>query len=246
MGITPAFTSALPLLSYSAATASQPPLRCLRLCRQTPRPKNGPVSIVAKKRGLPDVDVVEKELLDALKSLSAAKSGVPEYVLSRGALECSTLAPLISKLERAAAGFDAANRLRTRLPGTWRLAATDAPAVAANGGSVTGFASFPGTSCSAVDVILQPDGTAATVEALKLFAFFKTQCSLNGSWSVAVDGSDVVLQVTYEAANMFGLFNLKAKSKSALLTTFCGNSIRIGRSRSNDFYVFTRLYQPQP
>lgn len=241
MAITPAFTGPLPLLSNSTSATLHSPLRCPRPCYQVRRSRSGAVSIVGKKRGLPDVDVVEKELLGTLKSLSTTKSGVPGYVLSRGGSECSILAPLISKLERAAAGFDTANRLRTRLPGTWRLTATDAPAVAANGGSVTGFASFPGASCSAVDVVLQSSGTAATVEALKLFSFLKTQCTLNGSWSISVDGSDTILQVTYEAANMFGLFNLKAKSKSALLTTFCGNSIRIGRSRSNDFYVFTRL-----
>lgn len=241
----PAFISPVPLVSHPETTC-QSLVRRPRRCCHVRRPKGGVLSVVAKKRGLPDVNVVERDLLDALESLNTGnKSRLPGYVLSPGDSACSDLTPLISKLERAAAGFDTGNRLRSRLPGTWRLAATDASAVAANGGSVTGFASFPGASCSAVDVVLRSDGAAATVEALKIFSFFKTQCTLNGSWSVAVDGSDAVLQVTYEDANLFGFLNLKAKSKSALLTTFCGNNIRIGRSRSNHFYVFTRLIQQE-
>lgn len=208
-------------------------------------------SMNAKKRGSSDFITAEQELMSALEALNvdpskSATRDVPSFVVLSENQEHSKIATLVAKLERIAAGFDTANRIRTRLTGIWRLSATDAPAVAANRGSITGFARFPGTSCFAVDVVLRPDGAAATVEALKVFPNRKTQCTLDGSWSVLVDGSDVVLQVTYEEARLFGFVSLKAKSKATVLTTFCGSSIRIGRTRSGHFYVYTRLSDTSP
>lgn len=168
----------------------------------------------------------------------ASSSGGPSHVISRSDVAYQDISARVAALEQTA-GFGPSRDIRRFMPGTWRLAATDSDAVARNAGSLTGVSKLPGTRCTRVEVVLQPEGTAQTVESITTGVFLRTVNSLVGKWSLT-GNPPIILEVTYAQARLFNRINLRADSKAVLRTTYCSQTVRIGRSRSGDFYVFIR------
>lgn len=133
-----------------------------------------------------------------------------------------------------------AGRLKTLLPGKWTLVLTDSVAVEKNAGSITGLGSLPGARCKRVDVVLDSDGKARTVEAIKVFGgLMDGENALIGKWRLS-GKSGRTLEVTYASALLMGKATVRADSKAVLETTYCSNRLRIGRSKGGEFYLFLR------
>lgn len=184
---------------------------------------------------------VEEALVSAIKtheSKITSSTGGPPHVVSRTGATYEDIAARVGTLEQTA-GFGPSRNLRRVLSGTWRLVATDSTAVARNAGSLTGVSKLPGTRCTQVQVILQPEGAAQTVESITTGVFLRTVNSLIGKWSLT-GNPPIFLEVTYAQVRLFNRINLRADSKAVLRTTYCSQTVRIGRSRSGDFYVFIR------
>ncbi|CAN8067218.1 unnamed protein product [Agarophyton chilense] len=146
---------------------------------------------------------------------------------------------LVSELEKTVGGFSVNNyKLKSLLPGKWRLILTNSKAVEKNAGSITGLGSLPGARCISVAVILNKDGSARTVEEIKVFGgLMNGENSLEGKWRITGKG---MLEVTYARAVLLGRTKLRADSKAVLRTSYCSRKIRLGRSASDEFYVFVR------
>ncbi|KAI0565320.1 hypothetical protein FGB62_19g258 [Gracilaria domingensis] len=146
---------------------------------------------------------------------------------------------LVSDLEKTSGGFRVNNnKLKGLLPGKWRLVLTNSKAVEKNAGSITGLGSLPGAKCTRVDVILNKDGTARTVEGIEVFGgLIKGENSLEGKWRITGNG---VLEVTYARAVLLGKTKIRADSKAVLRTSYCSANVRLARSASGEFYVFVQ------
>lgn len=149
------------------------------------------------------------------------------------------------ELEKTSKGFGASAsagaRLRQRLVGRWLLLYTDSQAVVKNGGSITGLGSLPGARCKRVEVHLEGNGKARTIESVTAFGLVDGENALIGKWTLG-GKAGCTLEVTYAEALLLGKATLRANSKAVLETTYVGDSIRVGRaSGSGDFFVFQRL-----
>ena len=114
---------------------------------------------------------------------------------------------------------------------------TDSEAVVKNAGSITGLGNLPFAQCLCVNVVLEKDGRAKTVEKVKVMGgVSEGENVLTGKWTVDRD----VLNVTYANAVLMGRMTLRADSKAVLKTTYCSDSIRVGRSQSGDVYAFIK------
>lgn len=117
---------------------------------------------------------------------------------------------------------------------------TDSDAVEKNGGSITGLGNLPGARCTWVEVVLEADGKARTVEGIEVFGgVMQGKNELVGRWQVGGKGGRV-LEVTYASAILMGKTKVRADSKAVLETTYCGDRLRVGRSGHGDVYVFVR------
>lgn len=179
----------------------------------------------------------EQNILSAINDYRNTVSS-PKHVIQATHACYSALRELLSDLENTT-GFSISKQLRRNIPGNWRLIITDANAVIRNAGSITGLSNLPLCSCETVDVCLERNGQARTIESLKLFGATSSSNSLVGKWQV-VGPRDDILEVTYADANLFGKFSLRANSKAVLRTTYCSQGLRVGRSRSGNFYIFAK------
>lgn len=146
---------------------------------------------------------------------------------------------LASQLESSRAGFGG-QRLEKLLPGRWRLLLTNSPPVIKNAGSITGLGALPGAKCSKVEVVLERGGRASTEEAVSVLGLMNGVNALTGKWRLGGKGNSV-LEVTYAEASLMGKSKFRADSKAVLETTYCGDQIRIGRSKTGDVFVFQRV-----
>jgi len=138
-------------------------------------------------------------------------------------------------------GFGVSGKvLQKRICGKWVLLYTDSEAVVKNGGSITGLGSLPGADCSRVEVILEASGKAKTIETVSVFGLINGDNTLTGRWKLS-GKNGITLEVTYAEAILLGRTKLRADSKAVLNTTYCGESIRVGRSPSGDIFVFERV-----
>lgn len=195
-------------------------------------------------RSLPSAKAKDSSDLEdrLLSSISTLREGLPDASLhkyrAKRPEEFADAVAAATELERSGQGFGATvKRLSNLLQGTWRLILTDSKAVEKNAGSITGLGNLPGARCTNVEVRLERDGKASTVERVKVFGgLLDGENALEGKWRV--DGS--TLEVTYAKAILMGKATVRADSKAVLRTTFCSRRTRIGRSASGELYVFQK------
>lgn len=181
----------------------------------------------------------EKDLLSAIDVYAVEPtSAKPSHILRTEHVHYKTLCDKVSALERSA-GFSLPKQAQKHMTGTWRLALTDSAAVDRNNGSITGLSKLPGATCSSVAVTLDQNGSARTVETVRWLAVTTARNCLTGKWRFNGRGNDL-LEVTYAEAVLFGRFSFRADSKAVVRTTYCSRGVRVGRSRSGEFYVFVR------
>lgn len=185
---------------------------------------------------------LEESLLASVRELKEVTKGKGIHLYRKSQSEKFTsAAEAVSKLEQSVPGFGAsAGRLKSLMPGTWTLIMTDAAAVEKNAGSITGLGSLPGARCKSVNVELGLDGKARTVEAIKVFGgLMDGENTLIGKWRLTGKSSRT-LEVTYASALLMGKTSIRADSKAVLETTYCSSKLRVGRSKSGEFYLFVR------
>lgn len=185
---------------------------------------------------------VEESLMSLVRKLQEnSKSRALHRYRQEQPENFTTASDAVAILEQSVQGFGAnASRLKSRLPGTWTLVLTDARAVEANAGSITGLGSLPGARCVKVEVELSPNGKARTVETMKVFGgLLDGQNALIGNWRI-VGKAGRTLEVTYASALLMGKATVRADSKAVLQTTYCSDRIRVGRSKGGEFYLFLR------
>lgn len=222
---------------------------CVRTRRRLSPVSRRPSSAIVGCRGMPvcrasDAETAERALRSRIEAHASSLGGpssasAAPHVVERDTSAHAEISECVLAVEQKAGFGGPPRNMRRILPGAWRLVATDSAAVARNAGSLTGLSKLPGTRCTRVDVVLQQDGTARTVESVTALAVWRTSNSLIGKWSLSGNPPNV-LEVTYAHAQLLGNLKLRADSKAVLRTTYCSQSLRIGRSRSGDFYVFLR------
>lgn len=235
----------LPVLPMSSATVG------FRACpRRLPTPRRAPSAPSRGAHWKPhhttspprcratDTTPEEQTLLTAIDAYRLESTSAALHVLPKSAASHAGLRGSVGELERTA-GFGASRETQKLLPGVWRLMVTDADAVARNAGSITGLSKLPGTKCVTVDVMLDANGNARTVESVRVLGLTTAENTLVGKWRVVGPGGDL-LEVTYAEVRLYGKMALRADSKAVIKTTYCSHAVRIGRSRSGDFYVFVR------
>lgn len=139
----------------------------------------------------------------------------------------------------ASSGSPSRSKFLSAVCGTWNLMLTDSVAVIKNKGSVTGLP-LPGFRCVGVDVVLNKDGTASTVDRMQFGGgALNVKNILSGRWTLGgADGR--TLEVSYEEAKLLNGLKFHARSKAVLRTTYVGSVLRIARS-SRDLFVFKRV-----
>lgn len=208
-------------------------------CTVKIRKHGRPATVIARANGSVEM---ENQLLYSISTLedSQKKGKVQVHLLRRRNPDLfQQTAQQVLNLERTVGGFGSNNnKLTALLQGKWKLVLTDSLAVEKNAGSITGLGSLPGAQCLGVSVILNKDGSARTVEKIKVFGgLINGENTLQGTWRVTGKG---ILEVTYASAVLLGKSKIRADSKAVLRTTYCSQKLRLGRSGSGEFYVFAK------
>ncbi len=213
-------------------SCSTHPRRRLRT-RVTP-----PTALAKRSSSDPDVTTLEAAVISAGLQLARSCDFRIERYLSKTEM-FATARAAAEQLENTSRGFSGRSALRKPMIGKWNLLFTDSTAVIKNKGSITGLGSLPGAQCSRVQVILEAGGRAQTVESVTVFGLLNSENSLIGKWKLT-GKTGQRLEVTYAEAILMGKSKIRADSKAVLDTTYCGETVRIGRSPSGDLYVFER------
>lgn len=236
------FVNCSPFTPPTRATSGNSAIHLLRRrrpCTVAKRKYGRPATILARANSSVEM---EKQLLDSISALedSQKKGEVQIHLLRRRNPHLFEVAAhQVSNLERTVGGFGSNNnKLTGLLQGKWKLVLTDSLAVEKNAGSITGLGSLPGAQCLGVSVVLSKDGSARTVETIKVFGgLINGDNTLQGTWRVTGKG---MLEVTYASAVLLGKKKIRADSKAVLRTTYCSQKMRLGRSGSGEFYVFVK------
>lgn len=206
--------------------------RLYQVQQSRPRARITPVSRVK------DPVALEEKLLSCIEALREKGGYAVHQYRTKYPDEYEEAITAMEALEKTSTGFGASTRkLKTLLVGSWRLVLTNSAAVEKNSGSITGLGNLPLAKCLCVNVILAKDGSARTVEKVKVFGgIMDGENTLEGKWKVEKD----TLDVTYAQANLMNIMKLRADSKAVLRNSYCSANVRVGRSKGGDFYTFVK------
>jgi len=178
---------------------------------------------------------VEKDVLEA------AKESGPGFDSDPPAQQ--KLIDLLEELE-ALNGIENPARSAS-LWGTWQLLFTNSPPMLKNKG-VTGLGSLPFVAFEELTQEFQSDGSAETVEILRMPPFgTPARSTLRGS---VVAASPQVIEQTYVDVQLASVFKSQADSvgsdnyfsKAVLAITYLSDALRICRSPSGALFLFQR------
>jgi hypothetical protein len=165
---------------------------------------------------------------------------MPKYEVKEPVLVNALLANVVDLESTFTSGFTASDSVRKAYAGKWKLIFTNSVAMMKNDGSIIGLP-FPGSRCSSVEVALDLNGKATTMERMDLLHGAITWTNtLTGTWTLS-GPSGRTLEVTYAEANLFGGMRLRSDSKAVLKTSYVGKKVRIGRSSSGAIFLFERI-----
>jgi hypothetical protein len=186
--------------------------------------------------------LMQEENIFALCSELSSRCGgeIAKYDLLEPDLVSKIVASVGDLESMVVAGFGASKTRSKTIVGRWQLVFTNSSAIARNNGSIIGFP-FPGSRCESIDVFLDCNGNARTIERIvTLNGLLRWTNSLVGKWSLTGQ-TGWRLEVTYAEAILFGRMKLRSDSKAVLETSYVGSLLRLGRSSSGTIFVFKRI-----